>query len=357
MPIRYPSFIQSTNRFAFRRLAGLVAALSSLVLPAMLAAGALAVGCAPIETAKPEDATRLAELRADLEQDRALDRFVQVRKKEIAEKGGDPDQLDDYQNPEAGKARLRADPKFAKMWRDWRALAFADKHQKYNDLAGEIVQKCIVVARSSTASAEVVDKCVVEPPPAKLDPLRAVLIGALVLVLGVGGMALYRSARRRIDPVALAGQKLGLSALQASTQTTLSGEYKGYAIRVEASAPEVGQGDGYLRAIILSKVDPHTVVRFGPLAPPTGLDLPDLDAPEVHDARIPEGYKMRLSPGADGEPMFGDIGFQLRAFDPADIRVHDGMAGLTCWQVPGTPEKVVEFVDLAVTVARHYAQS
>lgn len=349
MPIRFPSSMRST--LVFQRLAG-------IALPVVLAAGLFTVGCADIEKAKAEDATTLAELRANLEQDRALDHFVQVRKKEIAEKGGDPDQLDNYQNPEAGKDRLRADPRFAKMWRDWRARAFTDKRQKFGDLAAEIVKKCVIVARAPTASAELVDKCVMQPPAARLDPMRATLIGALVLVLGVGGMALYRSARRRIDPVALAGQKLGLTAQQASTQTTLSGEYKGFAIRIEASAPEVGQGDGYLRALILSKVDPHTIVRFGPLAPPTGLDLPDLTAPEVHDSRIPEGYKMRLSPGADGEPMLsGDIGFQLRAFDPADIRVHDGMAGLTCWQVPGTPEKVIEFVDLAVTVARQYAQT
>jgi hypothetical protein len=325
----------------------------STVLALALGAALALPGCAGIEKAKPEEAVKLAELRADLEQDEALVQYLAVRKKELAAKGEDPDQLDTA-DPEVGKNRLRAEERFKKLWNDRRSKKFEAEKEHYANLASDVVRKCTELARVKQSAVEV-DHCVKQPPEANYDPVRAVLICALVIVLGLGGLNLYRSARRRIDPVAQAGQKLGLSPQQSHQQTTLSGEYKGYAIKIEASAPEVGQGDGYLRAIVLSKVDPHTVVRFGPLAPPTGLDLPDLDAPEVHDARIPEGYKMRLSAGTDGEALLsGDIGFQLRAFDPADIRVHDGMAALTCWQVPGTPEKVTEFIELAVTVARQY---
>ncbi len=306
-----------------------------------------AAGCAEIRPASTEEATKLTEVRADLEREHSLVAYQKKRKEEAAAKGEDPDKYDDA-------AALAQEPRFADWWRQWRSMWFEQNKESDRRLSADIVHKCLALA-SKTKKAEDVNACVKETPEAAYDPMMIVGVAALVLALGATGVALYRSARRRIDPVAQAGQKLGLAAQQSPTQTTLTGDHKGFAVKVEASAPEVGQGDGFVRVLVLSKVDAHKVVRFGPLAPPTGLDLPDLDAPEVHDARLPEGYKLRLSPGADAEALLsGDIGFQLRAFDPADVRVHDGMAGLTCWQVPASPDKVVEFIDLAVAIAKLY---
>jgi predicted transcriptional regulator len=306
------------------------------------------VGCAEIEKATPEDATKLAELRADLEQDNALVEYQKVRKKELELKGEDPDQLDNAE-------LLRPEPRFTEFWKRSREAKFEAAKEHYKTLAADIVRNCTDMAKAGRP-AEEVDKCVRKTPEAKYDPGKAAALGALVVLLGVGTIGLYRTLRRRNDPVALAANKLGLAATQSPTSTTLQGEYKGYQIKVESSPPEAGEDDRYVRCLVLSKVDPHAVVRFGPVAPPTGLDLPDLDAPEVHDARLPEGYKLRLSGNASAEPLLaGDIGFQLRAFDPIDLRVHDGMLGLTIWQMPPTTEKVTEFLDVAVTVAKLYS--
>ncbi len=345
------STAESDTIMLFRVVARRVIPLSALV-----AAGMAGSGCAEIEKASPEEAVKLAEIRADLDKDKALEDYTAQRKREIVRENKDPDSIDDYQNPEAGKQRLAQEARFLTMWKAWRTKKFESEKETYKALSADVVRKCTDVARVKQSAVEV-DTCVKQAPEAKYDPIRALLLAALAIVGCFGALMGYRATRRRIDPVAQAGKKLGLGATQAAQQTTLTGEFKGYSVKVEASAPEVGQGDGYLRVLILTKVDAHTQVRFGPLAPPTGLDLPDLDAPEVHDPRIPEGYKMRLSVGADGEPMLsGDIGFQLRAFDPADIRVHDGMAGLTCWQVPQSADKVIEFMDLALAVAKQYPQ-
>jgi len=358
-------------------------------LTATAAALVMATGCAEIDRAVPEEAVRLAELRADLEQDNALVAYQIVRKQEASRRGENPDRYDDAE-------ALRGEARFKERWAAARKAKFEAVQEGYKGLSTDVVRKCVIRARTLVQQnnriiagnvalrermakgepsceanpavkpcvpafdlvpdgGEQVDACVKSTPEAAYDPIKTLGIAALVLVLGVAGVGLYRSARRRIDPVAQAGQKLGLAAVQSPQTTTLSGEYKGYAIKVEASAPEVGHGDGFLRAIVLSKVHPHAIVRFGPLAPPTGLDLPHLDAPESPDPRLPEGYKLRLSPGASAEELLsGDVGFQMRAFDPADLRLHDGMLGLTCWQVPPTADKVIEFLDLAVAAARLY---
>lgn len=316
---------------------------------------AAAAGCAEIdEKASDQDANKLAVLRADLEEDSVLVEFQKRIKTEAQARGEDPDQ---YDNAQALKQDERFKSRWENVWAQARKTKFDAVNKSYKELASDVVKRCIAQAEASK-NPEAVDKCVLSVPAAKFDPIKTVGIGALVLVLGVAGVGLYRSARRRIDPVAQAGQKLGLAVQQSSDQTTATGDYKGFPLKIEASAPEVGQGDAFLRVLVLSKVEAHTVVRFGPLAPPTGLDLPDLDAPEVHDARVPEGYKLRLSSGATAEELLsGDVGFQLRAFDPVDVRVHDGLCGVTCWQVPATGDKVVEFVDLAVAVARLYPQA
>ncbi|MSP91329.1 MAG: hypothetical protein EXR79_05945 [Myxococcales bacterium] len=309
-------------------------------------AGALGFGCAEIEKATPEDATKLAEVRADLEQDTALVDYQKKRKSEAAARGEDPDQ---YDNAEL----LRAEPRFAEYWRSRRQKKFEAVNEVYKSLAADVIADCMAKAKVGQPSDEI-DKCVRQTPKAKYDPGKAAALGALVVLLGVGAIALFRAIRRRNDNVAQAAPKLGLSVEQTE-KTTAHGEYKGYALKIEASPPEAGEGDRFVRVLVLSKVDPHTVVRFGPVAPPTGLDLPDLDAPEVHDARVPEGYKLRLSQGASAESLLsGDVGFQMRAFDPIDLRVHDGMLGLTIWQVPPSADKVVEFVDVAIAVAKLY---
>ena len=316
------------------------------------AAGALALtsACAEIKTAKPEDADNLAALRADREQDSVLVEYQKVRKKEVEAKGENPDDLDNA-------APLKEEARYKELWEKRRKEVFTSKVEKYKELSADVVGGCLDRAKTG-ASADDIDRCVTSTPAASIDPIKAAGLGALAVVLALAAFATYRTARRRIDPVAQAGQKLNLAVQQGEKETTVTGDYKGFALRIEASAPEVGEGDGFLRVLVMSKVESHTLVRFGPLAPPTGLDLPDLDAPEVHDGRVPEGYKLRLSAGASAEAMLaGDVAFQLRDYDPVDVRVHDGMCGVTCWQVPPNPDRVIEFVDLAVTVAKLYPQT
>ena len=378
-------------------------AVTLLALSAML----VGVGCAEIKTAKPEDADELANLRTDRERDEVvLVEYQKLRKKEVESKGGNPDDLD-------VAAPLKEEPRFKELWDRRRKEVYASKIEKYKALSADVVTRCLDEAKlgattddrercfqglsteqvkaclekaktkmmpedtkqcfvglddpavqhcaeraKAGVSADDIDRCVISTPAVTIDPTKAGLLALAAIGLAVLLYAVFRTARRRIDPVAQAGQKLNLAVQQGSKETTVTGEYKGYALRLEASAPEVGEGDGFVRVIILSKVDPHTLVRFGPLAPPTGLDLPDLDAPEVHDTRVPEGYKLRLSPGTNADAMLaGDLAFQLRDYDPVDVRVHDGMCGVTVWQVPQTSDRVIDFIELAVNCAKQYPQT
>ncbi len=317
-----------------------------------LALGALVLtsACAEIKSAKPEDAEGLAALRADREQDNVLVEYQKVRKKEVQAKGDNPDALDNA-------APLKEETRFKELWEKRKKEVYDAKVDRYKELSADVVGSCLTKAKSG-ASADDIDRCVTSTPAATIDPLKAGLLGLGVIGLAVVLFAVFRSARRRIDPVAQAGQKINLAVQQGDKETIVTGDYKGYVLRIEASAPEVGEGDGFLRVLVMSKVDPHTLVRFGPLAPPTGLDLPDLNAPEVHDGRVPEGYKLRLSPGANADSMLaGDLAFQLRDYDPVDVRVHDGVAGVTVWQVPQTADRVIEFIELAVTCAKQYPQA
>lgn len=326
--------------FAFR------SGLTTLAVGGML----LAMGCAEIKTAKPEEAESLAALRADREQDNVLVEYQKVRKKEVEAKGENPDSLDNA-------APLKEETRFKELWEKRKKEVYQSKLDRYKELSADVVSQCLNKANSG-ASADDIDRCVTSTPAATIDPMKAALLGLGIVALAVVLFAVFRSARRRIDPVAQAGQKLNLGVQQGDKETVVTGDYKGYALRIEASAPEVGEGDGFLRVLVMSKVDPHTLVRFGPLAPPTGLDLPDLNAPEVHDGRVPEGYKLRLSPGASAESMLaGDLAFQLRDYDPVDVRVHDGMCGVTCWQVPQSADRVIEFIELAVNCAKQYPQA
>ncbi len=320
--------------------------------PMALAIGALilASGCAEIRSAKPEEAEALAALRADREQDNVLVEYQKVRKKEVEAKGANPDDLDNA-------APLKEESRFKELWEKRKKEVYDSKLERYKELSADVVGQCLTKAKSG-ASADDIDRCVTSAPAATIDPLKAALLALGGIGLAVALFAMFRSARRRIDPVAQAGQKLHLAVQQGDKETVVTGDYKGYVLRIEASAPEVGQGDGFVRVLVMSKVEAHTVVRFGPLAPPTGLDLPDLHAPEVHDGRVPEGYKLRLSPGANADAMLaGDLAFQLRDYDPVDVRVHDGMCALTCWQVPPSADRVIEFIELAVNCAKQYPQA
>ncbi len=326
--------------FAFR------SGLTTIALGALLAA----TGCAEIRTAKPEDAEGLAALRADREQDNVLVEYQKVRKKEVEAKGENPDSLDNA-------APLKEETRYKELWEKRKKEVYQSKLDRYKELSSDVVGQCLTKAKAG-ASADDIDRCVTSTPAATIDPVKAGLLALGVVGLAVVLFAIFRSARRRIDPVAQAGQKVHLGVQQGDKETIVTGDYKGYALRIEASAPEVGEGDGFLRVLVMSKVEPHTLVRFGPLAPPTGLDLPDLNAPEVHDGRVPEGYKLRLSPGASADAMLaGDLAFQLRDYDPVDVRVHDGMCGVTCWQVPQTADRVIEFIELAVNCAKQYPQA
>jgi len=309
-----------------------------------------AAGCAEVEPATTADAEKLANLRADLEQNEILSKFQQKKKEQARARGEDADALYDDAEP------LKKSDEFQRLWAEKRKLIFEDRLTDYKKRPGRTIQSCIVLA-STTGGAREVDTCVQHTQPdEKINPLKAAIIAVVVLIAGVAALTAYRSARRRIDTVAVAGKQLGLNVTQGDQNTTVTGKYKDQEIKIESSAPESGQGDRFMRVIVLSNINPKTVVRFGPLAPPTGLDLPDLDAPEVHDDRIPEGYKLRLSEGTSAsELLSGETGFQLRQFDPVDVRVHDGVCGVTCWQIPATADKVIEFIDVSLAAAKLYS--
>jgi hypothetical protein len=310
-------------------------------LVSMLAAG----GCAEIIPASPEQIHQLAEKRADLEEAKALVEYQKQRKKEVQLEGIDPDSLDNVEP-------LKLEPR----WQTFKVKSRENKlkaaEEQFQGLAANVVSKCQLEAKD----ADDLDKCVKQIPEATYDPIK-VLAGAVAAAIAALGLLLtFRFVRKRTDPVAQAGEQLRLAVTTSQKNTVCTGEHGGFSIKVETSAPEVGEGDRFIRVLILSKIDPNVVVRFGPLAPPTGLDLPDLEAPEVPDRRLPEGYKLRLSQGSSADDLLqGDLGFQLSSYDPIDVRVHDGLCGVTCWQVPQTKVKVIEFIDMALSVARLYA--
>lgn len=322
----------------------LLAALAAVVGSSGLAA------CAKVEFAPQAEAEKLANLRADKEENEILGLYQQKKKEQARARGADADALYDDAEP------LRKSEDFQRQWAEKRKLIYDEKVKDYVKRPSKTVAECIAKANAGGGPAEV-DTCVKSTQAdEKWDPVKTSGGAVLLLIAGIGALVAYRSARRRIDTIAGAAKKLGLVATQGDQMTVVTGKYKDQDIRIESSAPEAGLGDRFMRVIVQSNVGKDTVVRFGPLAPPTGLDLPDLDAPEVADSRVPEGYKLRLSEGAKAEELLtGDIGFQLRVFDPVDVRIHDGVCGVTCWQVPPTADKVIEFLDLALAVAKLYA--
>lgn len=307
-----------------------------------------AFGCAEIVPANPEAAARLADRRTELEEDNVLIEYQKKRKTEAVQNRENPDRYDDAEI-------LRAEERFQRIWKGQRKIEFDKFYARYAKLSGDVVSKCNIIANKDSVKAWEIDGCVETVPEARYDPLRTAGVTLAVILLAIAGMGLYRQGRRSIDPVAQAAGKLGMKANQGRRSTELTGNYKGYNVRVEAAAPEVGGGDKYVRVHVLDKIQSSVVVRFGPIAPPTGLEMPDLDAPEVEDARIPMGYKLRLSTGASAEELLGgDVGFQIREFDPVDVRVHDGGLAVTTWFILSDPEQVVELVDLCLAVAELY---
>ncbi|MCO4761939.1 MAG: hypothetical protein KC502_10570 [Myxococcales bacterium] len=313
---------------------------------AVVAMGGLS-GCAELTPPNPEAAARLADLRTELEEDRVLVEYQKRRKSEAVKDGKNPDKFDDSK-------LLRAEPRFKRLWNAQRKRSFERFYSRYKDVAGDVVQRCIVQANVDAQDWKI-DKCVAQTPEAQYDPLKTVGVTFAAALLALIGMALYRQGRRSIDVVAQAADDLGLNANQGRQTTSLEGTYKNFKVRVESSSPETGSGDRFVRVHVLAGIDEAAVVRFGPLAPPTGLELPDLDAPEVRDNRVPPGYKLRISEGVSAEQLLtGDVGFQIREFDPVDVRVHDGMLTVTTWFLVNDRSQVVELVDLTLAVAELY---
>lgn len=307
-------------------------------------------GCAEIEIANSESAARLADLRTEMEETNVLVAYQKVRKDEAIKGGENPDQYDDA-------SKLREEDRFKRIWKKQREIEFNKFFDRFSKLSANVVNKCHALGSGGSAEAWQIDTCIATPPDANYDPTKAAGVAVAAALLGLIGFGLYRQGRKSIDPVAQAAGKLGLTATQAARKTTLTGTYKGHSIRVESAAPEAGGDDKYVRVEIRDGIAAATMVRFGPLATPTGLELPDLDAPEIQDARVPMGYKLRLSPGASAEELLGgDIGFQIREFDPVDIRVHDGLMTVTTWFIMSRPDQVIELIDLSLAVADSYKQ-
>jgi len=316
-----------------------------LVVAALVATWS--VGCAEIEKASVDDAHKLAELRAEMEEDKFAVEYQQMRKKEIIADGGHPDSADDI-------TKLKAEKRYHKRWdhtRDVKEQGFA--HQ-YESLSADVVRSCITKAQAGVGWHEI-DKCVTQTPQARYDPVKAAGVTLGIIVLLFIALGVYKTGRKQIDPVALSASKLGMKATQEREQTTMAGTYKNRQIKLEASAPEAGEGSKWLQVQITSNVNADAIVVYGPLAPPHGLQLPDMEIPEVGDPRLPSGYRLQLSEGASAEDLLsGDVGFQIREFDPVDVRVHDGMVAVSTWFLFTQPEQVVEFVDLAISISECY---
>lgn len=304
-------------------------------------------GCAELQPPDPEASARLADLRAELNEESVLVEYQKARKKQAVRRGENPDQ---YDNSDL----LRVEPQFKKIWEKQHDKYFERFNSHYKTLAGDVINRCIMEANRD-AKAWKIDKCVKSQPEAVYDPLKTAGVTLAALLLSIAGMGLYRQGRRSIDVVAQAAGELGLELNQGRQTTNLEGTYKDYNVRVESSSPETGSGDRFVRVHVLAGIDESAVVRFGPLAPPTGLELPDLDAPVIRDNRVPPGYKLRISDGASAEQLLtGDVGFQIREFDPVDVRVHDAMLTVTTWFLVTDKSQVVELVDLTLAVAALY---
>lgn len=314
---------------------------------AVALAGLLSSGCAEIEKTTIEDAHKLAEHRARAEEDKFAVEYQKKRKKEIIAEGGNPLWADDI-------AKLKNEERYHKLWdhqRDVREEGFA---HKYEHLAADIVRGCIAEAKAGAGWHEI-DKCVAKVPQAKYDPIKAAGVGILAIFLGFVGLAVYKTSRKQIDPVALAAGKLGMKATQERERTVMSGTYKGRQVSIEASAPEAGEGSKWLQVQVKDNINGSATVVYGPLAPPHGLQLPDMPLPDANDPRLPQGYRLQLSDGASAEDLLsGDVGFQIREFDPVDVRVHDGTLAASTWFLFTQPDQVVEFVDLTVAIAECY---
>lgn len=321
---------------------------SLAILAVLLLLTSVAFGCAEIEKTQPAAAEDLARLRAELEYVNVLVAYQKKRKAEARSAGENPDKYDQA-------IKLAEEERFKSLWSKQREIEIDKFESRYLDLSADVISHCRILASREGTQAYEIDKCTDMIPTAKYDPAKTAGVAVAVVLLFLIAMVLYRSGRRRLDPVALAAADLGMSAQQGARATVMEGTYKGHDIHIESSAPEAGRGDKYIRVAVKKGMDPDTVVRFGPVAPPTGLELPDLEAPEVEDSRIPDGYKLRLSEGASAEILLsGDVGFQIREFDPVDVRVHDGMCVTTTWFLVSEPAQVVEFVDLCVSVADVY---
>jgi hypothetical protein len=321
-----------------------------LVFPAsrpLVVAAMLLGGCAEVPLANQQEADKLANVRADLEQETVLAKYQAKKKDQAHREGKDADAL--YDDAE----QLKSDPRFVEQWKVARQKTFDVKREEYLKRPAKAVNACV----DRTSAAEL-DKCIeleTRKPAESLDPKLLALLVLAIAVAAFSGLKLFRSVRQSVDPVAQAAKQLGLALDQGTQRTTAEGNYKGTTLRLEASAPEAGEGDRFLRVTVQSGVSASAVVRFGPLAPPSGLELPDLDAPEVADPRTPEGYKLRLSEGVAAEALLaGDFAFQVREYDPIDIRIHDGVCAVTVWRIPSSAPQVIEFVDVAVAVARLY---
>ena len=332
------------SQFGRRRLATVAASL-------VLAVAAGISGCAEIEIASAEASARLADHRTEMEEVNVLVAYQKKRKEEAIKAGEDPNQYDNA-------ALLREEDRFKRIWRKQREIEFNKFYERFSKLSADVVTKCNIASNAEGTEAWQIDRCIEQNPEAQYDPLKAAGVTFAVLLLAIAGFGAYRQGRRSIDPVAQAGTRLNLTATQGARQTVVTGSYKGHKLRIESAAPEAGGGDKYVRIEILDGIHAHTVVRFGPLATPTGLELPDLDAPEIEDARVPMGYKLRLSDGASAEELLGgDVGFQIREFDPVDVRVHDGTMTVTTWFIVSEADQVVELIDLSLAVAESYKQA
>jgi hypothetical protein len=320
---------------------------AALLAASFLVTGLMSVGCAEIEKVSVDDAHSLAEARAAADEDKFAVEYQKKRKKEIVNEGGNPLWADDI-------AKLKKEKRYHNLWdkqRDVREQKFA---HLFESLAADIVRGCLAEAKAGAGWHEI-DKCVAKIPQAKYDPLKAAGVGFLAIMLIGVGLLVYKTSRKQIDPVALAASKLGIKATQERERTIMNGTYNGRQISIEASAPEAGEGSKWLQVTVHDNINDGATVVYGPLAPPHGLQLPDMQIEDADDPRLPQGYRLQLSDGASAEDLLsGDVGFQIREFDPVDVRVHDGILAASTWFLFTQPDQVVEFVDLSIAIAECY---
>jgi len=314
----------------------------------VFAAVALMGACHEIARPSPEDAAKAALVRTDEERAVFLAEYQKGKQERARKYGEDPNRFEDAD-------ALAATPEFEAAWRLEKPERHQKFHARYQSASADQV-KCVIQAAKAEEPSQVrtkMEDCTNRPPKEELNVVTTAGLLALLAGLMILGVALFRSVERKNDPVQQACKRLGFAYAQSPGGRVMEGDHKGRNLRIEASPPE--EADTHISIVVRTGLDPNVQARLGPVAPPTGVELVDIDAPAVEDDRIPEGYMLALSAGLAPDSLLDPTTrFHIESFDPLDIRVRDGQLCLSRWDISDDPAQIVTLADFAVNLANQF---